>query len=448
MATDDAFYIHFLNYVSDNGQLGTTGGVTVLDNVNFLDVQHGEALLSKCLSSFRFRSVKTDEGDQNAPFVIVGMPKPNDVIFKRNIGTSQATGLNYDNKLANHFCTMLAEKVFGHSDAADLFSNRTLLLEGYDNAIVSNIGQMNAETAADATSEIVTAMLSHTLSKQRFYLMYGAVKTGDQPTAGDYVGAYVKVDGSNPLRQATIDFTQNGDDIEKARLVTPAAGGQFEVGDEVIIGFNINATWAAHHMKIAKINSVQAHMLNGTLDVDNPFMEPSLTRAVIGFDKVNANYPNCTISSVGAGVGSGGKCAVHTNSLGAIVCILMTSPVDVEYSGTSGHNSEGVFNGTKLRITYDNTIMVAGDVNIIDINYIFDAGNAAAVVAKTYLHTDPGVALTTGGASCPFESGDNIRVKGGVRNNPAQLNIMGNNIDPLEHKYMVDFKVVSAFTNT
>ena len=427
------FYISALNYSTAFAELGTQGGVTALDDVTVQIVQQGEANLANCHSDFRFRAIRTDEGDDNAAFVIVGMAKGTNTTFSRLVGTSIITGLNYENRVANAYCTSLARQVFGSDDAADLFNNRTLLQAEWELAALRNIQSMNDEVSAAAAAELVTTMLTHDDTKDRFYLMYGAVINTNIPQAGDYTDALVL--GVTSGATATISFTQVGSTMEKAKVLTHATGTLFQVGEELKIGHNLAIPWDSHWMKILAINDVQRAMLNNEMDVENALVDPDFGRVTVGFNKLNGHYANCTISTTGAGVGSGGTCEVHTSSTGTINGILMTSAVAVAYTGTDQ---------TKVVITFDNTTMVAGSVNTITISSVFDGAlGAKSTAAIAYLNRDPATALTTGGVAVPLELLDNIRTKHTISHNTNQKNIMGHDIEGFEQKYLIDFKVVA-----
>lgn len=164
--------------------------------------------------------------------------------------TFPADDVPYIKVLQDEFVSILATGVFGSAAAGDLFSNRSAVeASWYLSASVNALASLKAKTytgGVNASKELIDAMFYSSNAKAlRFSMAYDA-DTDLAVTTSGAVGSFAVTGGSGT--GANVDVTTTG-------ISVTTIGSGYVAGDSITIG-----------TLSFKINSVQAAMLNGTLD--------------------------------------------------------------------------------------------------------------------------------------------------------------------------------------
>ena len=161
--------------------------------------------------------------------------------------------------LQNEFVSALAKKVFGSPGAVDLFGNRSQVEAAWHNAAAAALVSLKAKTyssGVDASKQLIDAMfysgVGGAAKGVRFSMAYDATTDAVLVTSGAGDGNGKTVNGGSGVGGAKVDISSTG-------LVVSTTGVGYVAGDTITITGDNSAL-------VFKINSVQAAMLNGTLD--------------------------------------------------------------------------------------------------------------------------------------------------------------------------------------
>ncbi len=180
-----------------------------------------------------------------------------------------------DTTRSDEFVQLLANDVFGSNEAGDFFTNLTALRTSWNTAAgTTALASLNSKTSsagAAASKELVDAMfLTSNDTEERFTMAYGSSVSAGTVTSGT---GYAVTGGASQTGSPSVDVTMTGSTINNITLNT--TGGGFVKGDLVTI------TQSAGNTLDITLNSVQAAMLNGTLDVSTGTEVPLETGDVI-----------------------------------------------------------------------------------------------------------------------------------------------------------------------
>ena len=284
-ADNTTFYVSTLDSTATHGTAGAFAGASSTQG----DVSYSaitriyNVSASSAASWFQFYTVTSTDGDNSTGNEIVGADESTTAAFTSiTSGVSNSNTSSDRNALQKDFVDTLAEHVFGSREAADLFSNQQAIKSAWDTAEAAAVTAANAtvnDTTANAkaaSKELVEAMLVN--HHDRFALQYNAAfdtgttsfatgTTSDitPTTTGSGSGAKVTVTMVDSTTIGSISIHDSGSDSNP-----PITGSGYAAGDDLTISDgNGNA------IKIASLNSVQAAMLNGTLDdSSNPTNPP------------------------------------------------------------------------------------------------------------------------------------------------------------------------------
>ena len=205
-------------------------------------------------------------------------------LYTSQYPTTQALSTIKTHRLAvqRDYVDTLSAHVFGHRGAADLFSNQESVKDAWDTAeaaaiasanasITASTGATQAAAQAAASKELIENMMaSSDPVRKRFTLGYGAAITtaGDlaagttlacttSSAAGNGTGAKVTVVMTDASTIHTIVIANDPTDGSSTGTHT---GSGYVKGDDLVI------TVGTGVITIAKLNSVQVAILNGTLN--------------------------------------------------------------------------------------------------------------------------------------------------------------------------------------
>ena len=293
-ADTQTFYVSNLDSTSTSGTAGAfTGGASSQAAVSYSSINTVANVSAATASTwFYFYTVTSNDASNSSGNDIVGVNSDDAPVFT-NVNSNvsnDATNQSERNSLQKDFVDTLAEHVFGSREAADLFNNQSTVKSSWDTAEALTVTTANASmdsasdgaNTGDAAAISAAATLSVAASKEltesilvakfaRFGLTYNAGVTGSSsvfatgttqgvtPTSGGSgTGAKVSVIMTD---STTINAVMIYDDPSDS--AAPITGSGYAKGDSLTITDPNDAT---NIITIASINSVQAAMLNGTLD--------------------------------------------------------------------------------------------------------------------------------------------------------------------------------------
>lgn len=184
---------------------------------------------------------------------------------------SKVDGSVDDPVAALDFLSELSRKVFGSSEAIDLFSNESDIVTSFGKAIENCCDQINTMFVAQSSAEFANGAAATTSTNEnlftanqiynqirysdmsRFNMMYGATSEDVSMVSGDDYAA-TGASGSG----ATVDVTITASKITNISVRT--------VGSGYVKGGVLTITDAASNTISLTLTDVQAHMLNGLLD--------------------------------------------------------------------------------------------------------------------------------------------------------------------------------------
>ena len=176
----------------------------------------------------------------------------------------------------------LSAHVFGHRGAADLFSNQETVKDAWDTAeaaaiasanasITASTGATQAAAQAAASKELIENMMaSSDPVRKRFTLGYGAAIT----TAGDLAAgttlacttSSVAANGTGAKVTVVMTDASTIHTIVIANDPTDGSSTGTHIGSGYVKGDDLVITVGTGVITIAKLNSVQVAILNGTLN--------------------------------------------------------------------------------------------------------------------------------------------------------------------------------------
>ena len=162
-----------------------------------------------------------------------------------------------DTTRSNEFISLLANEVFGSSEATDLFSNKSAITTSWNsataNALTTLNGKINTAGAA-ASLELVNAMFDDSNVIGRFTMISGYTDgSGTVVTGTNYA-----VSGGSGSG-AKVNVTMDGSTVKSITIHTNTTSDAYVKNDTITI-----TDGSANTATIA-LNSYQASSLNGTL---------------------------------------------------------------------------------------------------------------------------------------------------------------------------------------
>lgn len=212
--------------------------------------------LANIKSHFKFKSVANAEDDDLTPFSSI------DITGVVGVANGTAAAWTFPSSstasaivIQDEFLGLLAKKVFGSASAGDLFSNRSAVEAAWHVAAGTNaLASLKAKTytsGINASKELIDAMFfsgeNGAAKGVRFSMAYDATTDAVVNTSGA-VATDVAVTGASGSG-AKVDISATGISVR-------TTGTGYVAGGVVTIG----------ELSSFKINSVQAAMLNGTLN--------------------------------------------------------------------------------------------------------------------------------------------------------------------------------------
>lgn len=372
-STTTTFFVDTLSSASQIGTAGTfAGSVSTQNNVSYKDITTiYEVAATTAASWFKFYLNSDDTASD-----IVGVTGGTDPVFTTVTSSSNSITVANKTSLKNDYVAQSALNVFGSREAANLFNNRGDIETGYDSANTAVVDAANTAGAVSATKvtsskEVTEAIVLY--NSERFALSYNAVivangiAAGDN-AAGDAVGNGTGVFANGETVDATISSSSNDvttqasikvvcsdtTTITNLQIYDASATNLPDAGTGVgyAAGQTLYIKKGSDIIKIASINSVQAAMLNGTLDDS---LKKELIRNATIFDLDLAG--SATVVATGAGDSSGGD--------GTFVSGETTG---IEVTGGTGSNAICTVNMTdsttisSIRVTTQGTGYIENDV--------------------------------------------------------------------------------------
>ena len=244
------FYVSDLDSTQTLGAAGAFAGNTIADSsTTTATTLTGTATLATVQAAFRFYTIPTTDGGDTTNFT--GAPKA---------ATDCAQAGDSLTSAKTEMIGLLAGAVFGSSEAGDLFSNNAVITNAVATAMTACLAEVNDTTTnSTASDQMINAMLATTPA--RFELAYNAVVSSG--TAGTHLACDVQITAGST--DATAKVTVELSDTNTVLRITSTvdATTAFAVGSAVTI---IDGGGSGVDVTISSINSVQAAMLNGTLD--------------------------------------------------------------------------------------------------------------------------------------------------------------------------------------
>ena len=290
------FYVSGLDSSDTAGTAGTfAGGSTAQGTVSYAgSVPITNVTAATAGTWFRFYTVTSNDTDTSTGNDIVGYkgsysPTLTTIQASASAGGSGSSAEVGAIAAQKDFVDTLAEHVFGSREAADLLNNQAAVKSAWNTAEAAAVATANTsvDTSGDGATELANiAAASKELCENimvnkyaRFGLGYlasensttfyhtgGVTHAGMTPTNGTVV------DGSNSGSGAKITVIMAADgDIQALMLHDagdgngPVTGSGYQIGDTLILT-DVHASATDGVITIASLNSVQAAMLNGTLD--------------------------------------------------------------------------------------------------------------------------------------------------------------------------------------
>jgi len=213
--------------------------------------------LANIKSHFKFKSVAVAGDDDLTPFTSI------DITGVVGVADGTAAAWTFPGSgvgssalvIQDEFVGLLANKVFGSASAGDLFSNRAAVEAAWHTAAGTGaLGSLKAKTytsGINASKELIDAMFfsgeNGPAKGMRFSMAYDATTDAVVNTSGA-VATDVAVSGASGTGAKA--------DVSATGISVRTTGSGYVAGGVVTIG----------ELSSFKINSVQAAMLNGTLN--------------------------------------------------------------------------------------------------------------------------------------------------------------------------------------
>jgi hypothetical protein len=261
-------------------------------------------------AAFKFFTTISSDGTNTTNFTGVASTVASDALDCKFDGAADttvigATNGTHDNVILarTEMLQVLANEVFGSTEAYDLFRNNTTVIDSFNSNMSTILGDINAQVDGNqskitmvASVEMVNSLLNQ--NAPRFELAYnsGVFDTTSTPASSalENSATYGGVDHDNDtLTENTLglSFTTGGVASDGTVVVeTTSAGAVLRItslvsatttpvvkGDELVISIpastvykdsisSNNSQTLARTVTITSVNSVQAAMLNGTLE--------------------------------------------------------------------------------------------------------------------------------------------------------------------------------------
>jgi hypothetical protein len=207
-----------------------------------------------------------------------------DTLYSTTLPNTTALSAIKEDRLAvqRDYVDTLSAHVFGHRGAADLFSNQESVKDAWDTAEAAAIASANASITAStgetqvaaqaaASKELIENMMaSSDPVRKRFTLGYGAaITTAGDLAAGTTLACTTSSDAANGTGAkvtvvmtdaSTIHTIVIANDPTDGSSTGTHIGAGYAKGDDLVI------TVGTGVITIAKLNSVQVAILNGTLN--------------------------------------------------------------------------------------------------------------------------------------------------------------------------------------
>ena len=188
---------------------------------------------------------------------------------------------------------LLAGEVFGSPEAGDLFNNNAAIITSFDTAAAACLTAVNDATTTAASVQFVNGLLA--TNADRFELAYTASVSG--AATATQTGVAVKItDGDASGAVVTIECDGPASVLRITSTTDATSSTHFTAGNSVTF---VNGGGSGVNVTILSINSVQAAMLNGTLDLATGTESP-----IEAGDAVRVKY---TINGSGSQTDSGGE---------------------------------------------------------------------------------------------------------------------------------------------
>lgn len=236
-----------------------------------------------------------EPGDNSGDVVITGLSDTSLTIAFPSITAAATTGTLYDSQfptttaltniktdrlsIQRDYVDTLSAHVFGNRSAADLFSNQATVKDAWDtaetaaitaanNSITASLGETQAAAQAAVSKELIENMMASTDAvRKRFTLGYGAaITTAGDLAAGTTLACPTASAGSAVTVHALVSVIMTDAStihtivLNNDPTTGVSTGAGYVKGDDLVI------TVGTGVITIAKLNSVQVAILNGTLN--------------------------------------------------------------------------------------------------------------------------------------------------------------------------------------
>lgn len=329
--------------------------------------------------------------------------------------TGSFTFATPDASRSTEFIKLLAKDVFGSEEAIDFFTNYTDIVSGWDTSAGTALTSLNnkliaAGTGQAACKELIDAMFAGT-TRTRFAFNSGTTITGTALTDGTGLAVTSTANGTGSGALVAVTMASSpGASVQNIAVTTnvAAALAAGSTARQYVKGETIEIETPDSSNKIAiTLNSVQASMLNGTLD--------DITSLA------NALVTGATVSGTGLANGSGLTVTGASGVGGATVNTVCptgssVSTITIVTTGTGYAKNDAV---QIVSTTAGNTI-----------NITLTALQAALLNGE---FVDP-----SGGVEVPLVTGDVLRTLYTINSNGSQTNINGDAITTSQ-TFFVDY---------
>ena len=351
-STTTTFFVDTLSSASQIGTAGTfAGSVSTQNNVSYKDITTiYEVAATTAASWFKFYLNSDDTASD-----IVGVTGGTDPVFTTVTSSSNSITVANKTSLKNDYVAQSALNVFGSREAANLFNNRGDIETGYDSANTAVVDAANTAGAVSATKvtsskEVTEAIVLY--NSERFALSYNAVIVANGVAAGNNAAGHAVGNGTGVFANGTtLDATISSSDsavttqasikvvcsdtttITNLQIYDASATNLPDAGTGVgyAAGQTLYIKKGSDIIKIASINSVQAAMLNGTLDDSlkkelirgAAIVDGGLAAAatVVGSGAGNGSFVSgdTTVTPTGSAAGVGAICNINMAADGTTI---------------------------------------------------------------------------------------------------------------------------------